>query len=95
VKLNESEFRKRVYDLLNGKIDFADNIFCRTVDVPDTGTANVAFTVTHGLGRTPIAYIWNINAAGIVYDHDRDNWTTTTLTLKCSISNAEVRLIVV
>ncbi len=85
---------KRVVAILTGQVDFYDNIKCRIVDVADTGTAGVAFTVTHNLGVVPVAYIANIDRSGIVYDSSRATWTDTEMTLKCSVNNAALKLIV-
>src|SRR4051812_18940814 len=86
---------RRITDILDHKVGHFDNISCKLVDVADTGTANVEFTVKHNLGRVPTIYVYNINAAGIVYDSNRLTWTDTNLTLKCSVSNAVLKLLVI
>ena len=86
---------KELVAALKGQIDIYDNIKCKIVDVSDTGTAGVEFTVTHNLGVVPEAYIWNIDRSGIVYDSSRATWSTSQMTLKCSVNNAVLKLIVV
>lgn len=85
---------RKAITAINGELDFYDNLKCRIVDVADTGLANTTFTVDHNLGRKPVAYIWNIDRAGIVYDQSRATWTDSQMTLRCSVANAVLKLIV-
>lgn len=85
---------RRIADLFDRNIDVGDNIRCKILDVPDTGTLNVEFSVKHNLGTIPRFYVWNIDRAGIVYDSNRATWTESNITLKCSVSNAVLKLIV-
>jgi hypothetical protein len=58
----------------------------------DTGVANVAFTLTHNLGRVPVGWLVTyIDKATSIYDGGVA-WTETTISLKSSTAN--VRLIV-
>jgi hypothetical protein len=51
-------------------------------------TPNTAFTVDHVLGRVPVGFhTVRINAAGTLYDSGIA-WTTTTISLKCSVASA-------
>lgn len=86
---------RHITDVLDRKVDPHDNISCKIIDVADTGSANVEFTVKHYLGRIPAVYICNIDRSGIVYDSNRSTWTDTDLTLKCSVSNAVLKLLVI
>jgi hypothetical protein len=57
-----------------------------------TGTTPVApntpFTVDHVLGRVPVGFhTVRINAAGTLYDSGV-TWTSTTISLKCSVASA-------
>ena len=90
----QEDLLRRIADIFDHKVNFIDNIDCKIIDVADTGTANVEFTVKHNLGRIPTAYIVNIDRSGIVYDSNRATWTEANLTLKCSVSNAVLKLIV-
>jgi hypothetical protein len=55
-------------------------------------TANMAFTVTHVLGRVPVGFdVKRINAAGIIYDSGTA-WTSTEIFLKCSVASATFTL---
>lgn len=94
VTLETEEFKRRVAAILNGHIDFTDNMFCRVIDVPDSGPADSSIILVHGLNRLPIGYTWNIDRAGIVYDFNRAAWTTVNMTLKCSVANAVLRLVI-
>lgn len=79
---------------MTGRLELEENIWCRIVTVPNTGSANTEFTVTHALGRTPVVYFWNIDRSGLVYDSQRNLWDTTTLRLKCSVANAAVVVVI-
>jgi hypothetical protein len=51
-------------------------------------TPNTAFTVDHVLGRVPVGFhTVRINAAGTLYDSGV-TWTSTTISLKCSVASA-------
>lgn len=86
-------FRKLV-DAMNQNITFEDNIRVKVVAVPDSGTANTSFTVTHNLGKIPIGYIANIDRSGNVYDYNKSTWTATTMTLKCTAANAVLSIVI-
>jgi hypothetical protein len=47
------------------------------------GGANTEFTVTHNLGRIPQMALWNVDAAAIIYDSRRGDWSSTEVFLKC------------
>ena len=79
---------------LQRRLTLKDNIATAIIDVADTGTANVTFTVNHRLGYIPTTYIWNIDRAGTVYDFSRATWTSTQMTLRCSVANAVLKLVV-
>lgn len=86
---------EQLIEAVSGKLEPYNNFSCKIIDVADTGTANTEFTVEHNLGRVPVVYIWNIDRSGIVYDSNRATWTDTEMTLKCSVANAILKLIVI
>lgn len=94
MKASINTSQRRIVAILDGQIDFYDNIRCKIIDVLDTGTAGVEFTVEHNLGRVPLGYIVNIDRSGFVYDSNRSGWTDIEMTLKCSAANAVLKLIV-
>ena len=85
---------RKLVDTLSHNVTFQDNIRCVVIDIADSGTANTEFTVNHGLGQTPIGYIANIDQSGNVYDSSKSTWNSNTLTIKCTASNAVLRLVV-
>ena len=90
------DIRRSITELiqaLTNRLRFPDNFQCKLVDVADTGTADTEFIVTHNLGAIPTHYIANVDG-GFVYDSDIGNWTTTEMKLKCSASNASLRLVI-
>jgi hypothetical protein len=81
-----------------------DDVFRKIADIPfnqseklsksDTGNANVEFSITHHLDRTPIGFILtNSDKACSVYDSGTA-WTTSLIYLKCNAANAAVELYV-
>ena len=91
---DQLEAIKHIISALNKQLDLYDNLRCKILDVADTGSANTEFSVTHGLGVKPVIYIANIDRSGIVYDSNRATWTDTVMTLKCSVANAVLKLVV-
>lgn len=82
--------------IINGRVDFADNIYCRRLEVVAGGTPNVDFTVQHGLGKIPLGYIANPASSAVIYDGaDRADWTENTMTLRSSVAGVTIHLIVV
>jgi len=80
---------------LSNKLSPIDNFQCRVLGpIVTPGTPDTAFTVNHNLGRTPINYIWNVDAACTVYDDTRSGWTDKVMSLKCSVVSATLYLIV-
>jgi hypothetical protein len=75
--------------------DLSRNIDGVWATVADTGTANTTFSVTHVLGRVPIGFhVMRNNTAGVVYDSGTA-WTSTTMSLKCSVAHAALTLFLV
>jgi len=83
---------------------FLDATFRKIADIPfnqsgsltvaDSGTANVEFSFTHHLGRTPAGFIvTKSDAACSVYDSGT-TWTTTTIYLKCDAANVALTITV-
>jgi len=62
--------------------------------ISDTGTANTQFSITHHLERIPLGYVTlKISNGGIIYD-GTSSWTTTTIYLRCTTANANVKILV-
>ncbi len=80
----------RVVHAMSKRLTFAENIHAVELTVPDTGNADVEFTVQHKLGKTPRLYLYNIDRAGVVYDSRRSEWTTSEMFLKCSTANCSL-----
>lgn len=85
---------QQILNALNNNLNATDNFQAKIVSVAAPGVANTEFTINHNLGRTPGYYIWNIDGAGIVYDSRRANWTDKQMFLKCSITPANLVIIV-
>jgi hypothetical protein len=86
--------------ILNGLVSFGNGITRDNIDgewahVADTGAANADFTITHNMLRIPVGWIlMNQTKAGILYK-GAAAWTTTTITLKCSVANDDVLIFIV
>ena len=85
--------------IVNGRLSFGngltpDNIAGVWAAIADTGTANTDFTFTHNLLYVPTGFIViNQSKAGVVYQGSIP-WTTTKITLKCSVANDKVLLFI-
>jgi len=93
VILNVDRTLRDILAALANRLSFADNMQCALLDVLDTGTADTEFIVPHNLGQVPVWYLANASA-GYVYDGDRTLWTDQEIVLKCSASNASLKLVV-
>lgn len=61
-------FNNDINDLLNGNLEFDDNLRTSTLSVNFT-TANAQLQIAHSLGRTPIGYILaKTNTPARLYD---------------------------
>lgn len=81
-----------VSQALNGGLSFADNFKCNSIDVTFQ-TANVAQSVAHTLNKTGVKYIVvskNV-AADVFSTGNRD--TTKAIFLTCTVSSAQVSLV--
>ena len=74
-------------------IEIVNNLQVADVSVSSTGAANVEFTVTHNLGKTPVVYIVNVDKGGIIYDSRRTDWDGTSIYAKCSATGAAARFL--
>jgi len=90
----QADSLKRVLEALANQLSPTDNLQCKVLGPITTPGANVEFTVTHGLGRVPTNYIWNVDQTCTVYDSRRVNWTESAMFLKCSAAGAILYLIV-
>lgn len=82
-----SEFNKSVYDILFNGILFSDNFDISLRNVTIT-TANVEFSVLHGLERIPVGYLLISSSASInLYDGDTA-WTKESIYLKGSATGS-------
>lgn len=81
-----------ILDAVNGKLTFEENLFVKQVTITNSGVADAINTVSHSLQFVPTGYIANIDRAGIVYDYNRSGWTSSQITVKCSVANAKIVL---
>jgi len=88
------EFLTNLSTLLSGQLE-CDNLASYFYASADSGDADTEITITHGLGRIPSFYLWNIDKAGTVYDSRRDEWTTNVCYIKCSAANAKLNILVI
>jgi len=88
------EYLSHLATFLSGQIE-ADNLASYSYATADSGSADAEITITHGLGRIPTHYIWNIDKAGTVYDSQRVNWTTNIMYVKCSAANVKLNILVI
>ncbi len=87
-----SQIIKDLINTVNGRLEFDRNMFTQTVDVT-FGAANTEKAIPHNLKVIASDYIvCKKDVACDVYDGVSTN-NTTTIYLKCSVSNANVRLI--
>lgn len=85
-------FTQELAQILNGGIKFSDNFNAAILDISDSGIADAANTLTHGLKRTPIGFlVLNINKAGAVYS---SSFSDTTAVIKCNVANATIKVMV-
>jgi hypothetical protein len=86
--------------VVNGQISFGpgtkyDNIAGVWATVVDTGLANTDFTIIHNLGYVPSGWIpMNQTLAGVLYKGSVA-WTTTMITLRCSVAHDNVTIFIV
>lgn len=63
-------------------------------NITSPGTANTAFSVSHNLGYVPTRFhVTYNNTAGTLYDSGTA-WTKTSISLKCSVASATVRVFI-
>jgi len=79
---------------VNQRLTFEENMWMKQITVVSHVTPNTAFTVTHSLGKVPTTWIAMPQASSTIYEHDRANWTTSTMQLKCSGSSVTIVLTV-
>lgn len=85
----------KIVDALNNGLSPADNWYAKILGpITSPGTPNTEFTAVHNLGKTPIAYIVNVDRSAVVYDSRRSSWDKQNMFLKCSIASATIYLIV-
>ena len=92
--ISQETLLRKIVDMINGRLDLQGNISCAVIEVPDSGLAGAVITVSHSLGRVPIAYMAMPDRACSIYDYQRSQWTASTMTLKCSVANAVINLVV-
>lgn len=74
-------FLQSVVDVVNGRIEFKDNVKISSQSVVFSA-ADTDTTVAHGLGRAPRGYlVVGLSAAMIIYDGSKAK-TATNITLK-------------
>jgi hypothetical protein len=77
-----------------GDTDTGRNIDVATVDGTSPGTPNTAFSGAHTLGRVPRGFIViRQNLAASFYDGGLP-WTSTTISLKCSVASVTFTVLV-
>ena len=81
--------------IVNGQISFGkgvtpDNIAGAWGRVEGTGPANTDFTIVHNLLYVPVGFIVvNQSKAGVIYQGGKA-WTSTTITLRCSVADDNI-----
>lgn len=81
-----------LFNCLQGRVRFGENISGRFFNVSDTGSANTEFSINHNLSSIPTGYlVTSISNAGIIYKSST-SWTSSNVYLKCSSANAAVTL---
>jgi hypothetical protein len=88
------EFLMNLSTILSGQLE-CNNLASYFYASADSGEADTEITITHGLGRIPSFYVWNIDQAGTVYDSRRSEWTTNECYVKCSAANAKLNILVI
>lgn len=94
---------RRVYELVAKTVNYgisfgdgtqSDNIDGIWANVVTPGAPNTDFTVTHNLGRIPVAYFVATKAAACDIYTGSVASTTTTLTLRGTVAGIAVRLFI-
>ena len=86
--------------VVNGLVSFGngvtrDNIDGEWASVANTGAADTDFTITHNMLRIPVGWIlMSQTKAGVLYKGSVP-WTTTTITLRCSVANDSILIFIV
>ena len=96
----EKRWKEDLFNIFNRRISFGSivdgqdqNIDGRMIDVPDTGTAGVQFTVNHNLGRVPLFFDVKFkNVSGDIFASAA--FTKTQAFFKATVNNMHVRLFV-
>lgn len=93
--LKKISFGASVPDPANpGRTMISNNEPDRNLDIwKATGTtpagANTDFTITHGLGRIPCTIVGqDTSNGGLLYRSPATAWTTTTVTLRCTVASS-------
>lgn len=93
----------QIYDCLQGRIRFGtgntgsngENISGQWLTITTNASANTESTFTHSIGSIPVGYIvvWQ-DKAGSLYQGPTTGtaWTTTTISLKCSVASVQFKL---
>ena len=86
--------------VINGLISFGngvtrDNIDGEWASVTTPATPDTDFTVAHNMLRIPVGFIlMNQTKAGVLYQGSVA-WTTTDITLKCSVASDDIVIFIV
>jgi hypothetical protein len=86
--------------IVNGQLSFGkgispDNIAGAWGAVADTGLANTDFTITHNLLYVPTGFILiNQSLGGAIYQ-GVGAWTTTTITLRCTVAHDKILVFII
>lgn len=99
-----SKMIRKLYEqlvrIVNGQLSFGngstpDNIAGVWAHVPDTGTANTDFTITHNLLYLPQGWLLvSQTKAGVLYLGSVAA-TKTQITLRCSVANDDILIFII
>jgi len=88
------EFYRELSLLLNGEVNLTDNLRGDFISKADSGTANTEFSISHNLKQVPEGYMVVKNSnGGVIYDGSTA-WTSTTIYLKCTTANNNIKVYV-
>ena len=85
----------KVFQVLQHRTSFTDNIAGQFLSKSDTGTANTEFSITHTLGVAPIDFIVTSSDKATSIYLSGTTWTATTIYLKSSTANCNIRIFLI
>jgi hypothetical protein len=97
----ESQIRRldanltKLFQAMQGRVSFSDNVAGKFFAVADTGAANTEFSVTHSFGAVPTDFILTSSDKATEIYKSGTAWTSTIAYFKSSTANCVIRLYII